>query len=142
MRKFVRKIALLFMVCGLAVNMASAERPFRNYSPQEQAKIIIDAYEEFKAKYPKTYKACFEQNYESKYYDSSTCDYIFTERIIALKWRDSGGYEEMSYRYLEQKYGEAGKAKLLKNGVNGYLSEEVLGNLKIAEGYAKISERR
>ena len=105
------------MVCG-TMSMVNA-RGYETYTGKEQAKMIIDKYEEFKAKHPKTYKACFEKDYDSEHYSDYICEKLFDKYGRVFYVPNFSKFEKTYYQFLKE-YGEEGKAKMLENGVSDW----------------------
>ena len=136
-----RLILGLFVIFGLAVNVANAEE-LNGW--QEEAKKAIEEYEAFKAKYPKTYNACMSYGKEdSKNFDGDICYRLFSY-FTAIKFEERDG-ERFSkhwttWRELVKEYGEEEtKKRLLKYGL-GWTNG--VNDIGIAEKYAKRNERR
>ena len=140
-----RLILGLFVVFGMAVNVASAEESGLNRE-QKEAKRFIEWMENFKAKYPKSYNACMSDTSDSKYYYDSVCDYLF-KNFVAINFDKLENGERHSVKsnwwHLVKDYGEEEtKKRLLKYGMGLFGGYTGSTEYEMAEYYAKTSERR
>lgn len=128
-----KKLILVFlMVFGMAVSVVSAweYNSRKHYSPQEQAKLLIDGYEEFKAKYPKIYEVCDKNDVDSKYYVSYVCDKILDDFAFEIFGIDTNGLKRTYISYVREYGEEKVKAMMLKNGV--MRASDALDKLELA----------
>lgn len=137
-------VFVVLAICGLAFSVVNAweydsrKREKMTPDPQSRAKMLVDGYEEFKAKYPKTYKAYFDDDYDSEYYVDIVSDRLDSPFSVLTR----GKSVRITYKSLEKGtneiYGKIyNKAEFLKNGMTIDSADSAFGELDLVFDYVK-----